>query len=192
MQQSYQNNQEINKSIFNNEITEICEKSELLGDDWKIFEAEDDVLYLEKNERKFIPNQNEIYTLTYQAVFSESFSVPVLYLNVHKSNGKILDYNEIYSYFNLNTSQANSNTTSSSKFDEDATNLSIISQQDHPILCKPFYFLHPCKTIDWMHATKTNSYSKSNNYTLKWLSFVLASLNISFNIKYGLNKSELS
>jgi ubiquitin-like-conjugating enzyme ATG10 len=181
MQESTEKNSGISKSIFNQDIKEILEKSVLLGDDWKIFELFDGNLYLEKTEKKFIRSQNDIYTFIYHVIFSDSFSVPVLYLNVYKSNGKILEYDELYSYYDLEYK---------SPGDNDSSTILIITQQDHPYLYKPFYFLHPCKTLEWMSVTKIDS-GQTSNFTLKWLSFVFASLNISLNLKYGLNKNDL-
>ena len=71
--------------------------------------------------------------------------------------------------------------------------INLLSQQEHPITFKPFYFLHPCKTSEWMILTKVAEPSGSDcdilqikNYTLKWLSFVFFSMNVEFDLKFGM------
>ena len=66
----------------------------------------------------------------------------------------------------------------------------ILSQQEHPILFRPYFFLHPCKTAQFMAKTNEPG-AKSNNYTLKWLSFVLSALDISLDLKYALNLNQI-
>ena len=181
----------LTREDFNKNINEIFYKSKLIGDSWKLLKAsvnQDALFYLERIEQKCInPNkqdeaeaQSEIYTFVYHVIFSDSFSVPVLYLNVYKSNGSSLNYDELYSYFNLNSKL------------NDAYDL-VITQQEHPILFKPFYYVHPCKTADWMIATNPNPESSESilNYTLKWMSFVFASFNVNLDVKYGLTLDKL-
>lgn len=185
----------LTREDFNKNINEIFEKSKLIGDSWKLLKAsnnQDALFYLERIEQKCIKpskqdetkaqdlesTRSEIYTFVYHVIFSDSYSVPVLYLNVYKSNGSSLNYDELYSYFNLNSKL------------NDAYDL-VITQQEHPILFKPFYFVHPCKTADWMIATNPNQNESILNYTLKWMSFVFASFNINLDVKYGLTLDKL-
>lgn len=64
--------------------------------------------------------------------------------------------------------------------------LELLSQQEHPLLFKPFYFLHPCKTADWMKSTEVFECEVKTNYTLKWLSFVFFALNVDFDFKFAI------
>lgn len=166
----------IPRSIFNQEIKEIHEKSKKIGDSWKLTSKTDekDVFYLERIDQKYL--NGEIYSLNLHIVYSESYTVPVLYLNLFKSNGSIAKYEEIYDYFRLNKDEL-----------KICGSDLILTQQEHPILFRPFYFLHPCKTSEWMIATNLNDQGKKLNFTLKWLSFVFSALNISFDIKYALD-----
>jgi ubiquitin-like-conjugating enzyme ATG10 len=178
----------LERTVFDREIREIQDKARRIGDTWRLVESfpqSRSTLYLEKSEQKSI--SNDIYTFVYHVIFSEAYSVPVLYLNAFKSTGRGLNYDEMYSYFKLNRSN---NVTTPGDDDEDedmAANRLILTQEEHPILFKPFYFLHPCKTVDWMKATQieTSPYPGSN-FTLKWLSFVLASLSIPFDLRYAI------
>lgn len=156
----------LNRETFNVNINEIFKKSNELNHNWQLIETKN-IAYLEKTEQHFI--DNDIQTFVYHIVYSESFEVPVFYLNAFKSNGLQLNYDELYAHFKLNDSNKKDN-------------IMILSQQEHPILFKPFYFLHPCKTAEWMATTNS---STDSNYTLKWLSFVFFTLNISFDyLKY--------
>nr|AWV66709.1 ubiquitin-like--conjugating enzyme ATG10 [Brachionus calyciflorus] len=162
----------IPRSVFNQNIIEIYEKSIKLGDTWQLIKVNEDVYYLEKKDQKFI--NNEILTLIFHIIYSESYNVPVLYLNMFKSNGSIAKYNDIYSFFNLNNLK-----------NEERDSDLILTQQEHPILFKPFYYMHPCKTSQWMSATKIGE-NDNFNFTLKWLSFVFSALRIPLDIKYAL------
>ncbi len=146
------------------------------------------ISYLECVEQKLANDSNNLglLTLTFHIVYSSSFNVPVLYLNVNKANGSLLNYQEIYDYFNL-----------SLKSSERGLNVSdelVLTQQEHPILFKPFYFIHPCQTSKWMQASSLASPSDTHlvyNYTLKWLSFVFSAFGLDLNTKYGLRLEEL-
>jgi hypothetical protein len=132
----------------------------------------------------------EILTFVYHIVYSDSWSVPVLYLNAYKSDGRCLNYEELYS---------------SLLIEDSLKNELFITQQEHPILFKPFFYLHPCKTNEFMLVTKPienekpemalsetlyNS-SATKNYTLKWLSFVFSTLRIPVDIKYALSLTSI-
>lgn len=134
------------RDMFEADLSEIDVKSRRLGDSFRLVEARladgFRVVYL-TNSRQFVDESNtlrDILTLEYHVVFSESFECPVLYLNVSRSNGSLLSYNHLYQLFGLD-----SNT--------DAADM-IFTQQEHPVLQRPFFFLHPCKTNSWMKATE--------------------------------------
>jgi hypothetical protein len=58
---------------FNNEYIVIKDNLEIRNND---------IFYLEKTSKKFLQiDYNEIITFVYHVIFSESYSVPVLYLN---------------------------------------------------------------------------------------------------------------
>lgn len=161
----------IERKTFNANLNEIFKKSKELNDNWQLISTDkSELIYLEKKEQAFSSTHNDIHSFVYNVVYSESFEVPVFYLNAYKSNGSQLEFAEIYKHFKLES------------------DLLILTQQEHPILFKPFYFLHPCKTAEWMASTIQNasgSTTAGSNYTLKWLSFVCFALNISFDyLKY--------
>ncbi len=190
----------LSRETFNQNINEIHLKSRLIGDSWSLLEIpsnlpnkNETLIYLEKIEQKLV--EQEIYSFTFHVVYSESYSVPVLYLNVSKSNGCLLTHDELYEYFKL----AKSSDSSNSIYDL------IITQQEHPLLFKPFYFVHPCKTADWMSIISEKKMDEEgeenvksedlavhlDNYTLTWLSFVFSSFKINLDTKYGLKLNDL-
>jgi len=191
----------ITRDTFNQNVNEIHLKSKLIGDSWNLVtipstlpNQKEILVYLEKIEQKLV--EQDIYTFTFHVVYSESYSVPVLYLNVSKSNGSLLTHDELYSYFNLSKLLKG----------QDSVYDLVMTQQEHPLLFKPFYFVHPCRSADWMKIIATNKsiegerekeksgdYSHHNleNYTLTWLSFVFSSFNINLDTKYGLKLNAL-
>ena len=189
----------LTRETFNQNISEIFLKSQLIGDSWNLIKTpaasriaceEAPLVYLEKCEQKLaeVEDSREILSFTYHIVFSESFAVPVLYLNVSRSNGCSLSHDELYSYFKLK------------KFSEkqDSVYDLMLTQQEHPILFKPFYFVHPCKTADWMSLIASNLRTEDeavrkdlDNYTLTWLSSVFSAFKINLDTKYGLKLSAL-
>lgn len=164
----------ISRSVFNKEIREIYSKSIKLGDDWSlvVHNQNEDIIYLEKKSQQLY--QNDIITIVFHVIYSESYSVPILYTNISRSNGSIFKYGEMYNFFNLVATDKNQESGL------------ILTQQEHPILFIPFYFMHPCKTSEWMNRTALRS-KESLNYTLKWLSFVFSVLQIPLDIKYALD-----
>lgn len=164
----------ISRSVFNKEIREIYSKSIKLGDDWSliVFDQNQDIIYLEKKNQQL--HKNDIITLVFHIIYSESYSVPVLYINISRSNGSIFKYGEVYNFFNLIETDRNQELGI------------VLTQQEHPILFTPFYFMHPCKTSQWMDQTSLGS-NANLNFTLKWLSFVFSALRIPLDIKYALD-----
>ena len=170
----------LTRKVFNQNIREIKDKSKLIDNNWHLIETNnsDDhenepINYLESIEQTFL--SGELLTITLHVVYSSSFNVPVLYLNINKSNGKLLNYQEMYDYFNLNMN--------SDEREDGVDVLMTLTQQEHPILFKPYYFIHPCKTSKWM---STSSLNNEYNYTLKWMSFVFSAFGLKLNIKYGM------
>lgn len=55
-----------------------------------------------------------------------------------------------------------------------------ISQVEHPLLFRPFYMVHPCKTKSFMETHKTNN---PNNYLLSWLSVIGTLLDLKLDLR---------
>ncbi|XP_067678761.1 ubiquitin-like-conjugating enzyme ATG10 [Haliotis asinina] len=95
----------------------------------------------------------------YHIVYSASYGVPVLYFNAYTKAGKLLSLDTIWNSVPQHYQD---------RFQHERW--SILTQQEHPILGRPFFQLHPCHTADLMSKLIPNSCS--GNYLLSWLSAV--------------------
>ncbi|KAI9478901.1 MAG: autophagocytosis associated protein [Benjaminiella poitrasii] len=92
---------------------------------------------------------NEIIQLEHHIVYSTSYQVPVLYFRAHYQNGTPLRATDIYQYI----------------IPESYQHIAL-SQNDHPVLGTPFWYIHPCDTRTLM---KTIEFEPLN-YIKSWLS----------------------
>jgi ubiquitin-like-conjugating enzyme ATG10 len=98
---------------------------------------------LEDNSVEIVPDisasATEIkstYYYEYHIVYSEAYNTPVIYFLARGNEDQLLSLEEIPNLPELNDQM-------------------IISQQMHPILDRPFYFLHPCNTSKFMFHLDT-------------------------------------
>ncbi|KAK7074607.1 E2-like conjugating enzyme atg10 [Halocaridina rubra] len=99
----------------------------------------------------------------YHIVFSLSHSVPVLYFNVFDASGNLLTLEEIMDRVPaLYSEQIIFNKWQS------------LTQQEHPVLGRPFFQLHPCKTSSVMSHLLSGINDLTNlkgwRYIASWLS----------------------
>ncbi|KAJ2955195.1 hypothetical protein NQZ79_g8770 [Umbelopsis isabellina] len=99
--------------------------------------------------------------IEYHVVYSSSYQVPVLYFNAYYSNGSVLTRDELDQFvINPNYREPLKSST--------LLQQGSVSQQEHPVLGLPFYYIHPCDTASLM--TQVNI-SDINCYITSWLSF---------------------
>lgn len=99
--------------------------------------------------------------IEYHVVYSSSYQVPVLYFNAYYSNGSVLTKDELEEFvINPNYREPLKSSTLMQQ--------GSISQQEHPILGLPFYYIHPCDTASLMSQVDL---SNINYYIMSWLSF---------------------
>ncbi|KAM4556715.1 ubiquitin-like-conjugating enzyme ATG10 isoform 3-T3 [Fundulus diaphanus] len=67
--------------------------------------------------------------------------------------------------------------------------LNAISQQEHPLLGQPFFFLHPCRTEEFMGPVLQVAQDQGRpvNYVLSWLSVVGPVVGLDVSLKYSTN-----
>lgn len=118
--------------------------------------------------------------LEYHVVYSVSYEVPTLYLNASHTSGKSLSMNDIWklipSFYGPPTS----------------AKWGILSQQDHPILNRPFYYIHPCHTATALSAVLSRpkdvpvigATPDCTNYILTWLSMFGPLVGLNLSLKY--------
>jgi len=97
----------------------------------------------------------------YHIVYSHSYQVPVLYFNMYKADGSLLSVEDVWScvpgHYMDRLQQER---------------WTFITQQEHPLLHKPFYQLHPCHTGELMGASQASAAPSPQGYLLRWLSCV--------------------
>nr|XP_022315749.1 ubiquitin-like-conjugating enzyme ATG10 isoform X2 [Crassostrea virginica] len=113
-----------------------------------------------------------ILTWEYHILYSQSFSVPVLYFNVHTQNGKLLSLDEIWKKVPE---------TYQERLSEDRW--TFISQQEHPVLGCPYFYLHPCHTAELMKNTP--AVTDKRHYIVAWLSAVGPVVGLNLPLEYG-------
>ncbi|KAL9549032.1 hypothetical protein MBANPS3_005396 [Mucor bainieri] len=91
----------------------------------------------------------EIIQLEHHIVYSTSYQVPVIYFKATFSDGAPLSHNEIFRYII-----------------PEAYQNAIVSQNDHPLLGTPCWFIHPCDTRSLMSTMAFDPL----DYIMVWLS----------------------
>ncbi|KAG9065807.1 E2-like conjugating enzyme atg10 [Linnemannia hyalina] len=114
-------------------------------------------------------------SVNYHIVFSPSYQVPVLYFNAYRPDGPAISLEEIYE--SLVPEEWRGAV-------RDAGLNGGISQQDHPVLNTPYFYMHPCETVPLMETILQNNGSPSGtpfleNYIVTWLSFTGQAIGVS-------------
>ncbi|XP_064625045.1 ubiquitin-like-conjugating enzyme ATG10 [Lineus longissimus] len=100
---------------------------------------------------------SETCNYEYHIVYSASYGVPVLYFNACKQDGQLLSLEDIW----RNVPQYHQDRLRHEKW-------TFITQQEHPLLGRPFFQVHPCHTSTLMKQVP----EKPRNYVVSWLSVV--------------------
>ena len=123
-------------------------------------EAEDNCCITLSESSNSESTQQIYHVYDYHVVYSPAYAVPVLYFDAKTADGRRLTLDEIWNTVDL----------------EYATNIqydawSLISQQEHPLLGRVFYFIHPCHTSNFMNLINGKG-SSQNLYLCTWLTAV--------------------
>ncbi|XP_033110697.1 ubiquitin-like-conjugating enzyme ATG10 [Anneissia japonica] len=135
---------------------------------WTQETDEDDVMAEEQTTGGGI-----LCTYEYHVVYSHSYAVPVLYFNACKPDGQLLSLDEVWEMIpdHYQTRLQHERWT-------------FITQQEHPILGRPFFTLHPCHTADLMKTVLTNKTIRSS-YLVSWLSSVGPVVGLELSLDYA-------
>ncbi|KAG0281101.1 E2-like conjugating enzyme atg10 [Linnemannia exigua] len=127
-------------------------------------------------------------SVNYHIVFSPSYQVPVLYFNAYRPDGAAISLEDIY------------DSLVPEEWRGAIRNAGLnggISQQDHPVLNTPYFYMHPCETVSLMETILQNQNGSSNsivtgakkdvgsitsvleNYIMTWLSFTGQAIGVS-------------
>lgn len=172
---------------FNRCVTQLLTISDRLGDGWtlhnkdapeetylvkKIIVPDTDtksdvsplVLSLEEPLDHVLEDVNVItgsgggmLTWEYHVLYSHSYSVPILYFNAWTTNGRLLNLEDMWRRVHGNFQDS-----------LQENRWSVLTQQEHPVLRRPYYMLHPCHTAQFLGCFQ----GKSPNIVITWLSTV--------------------
>lgn len=168
---------------FEKYVHELARVSREVGDGWRVEggEGEEGGLYLSKEVTRpltlgptdhcsqgeelelSVEEANDPSTLSappattvhfqYHVLYSASYSVPLLFVQAVRENGRQLSLEEIWSAM------------PSCLVDKGGPQWSTLTQAEHPILGRPFFHLHPCHTASLMAGV-----THGQSYLLTWLS----------------------
>ncbi|ENN71453.1 hypothetical protein YQE_11871, partial [Dendroctonus ponderosae] len=136
-------------------VQDIVNISNSLLDGWQL-NVKTDVengTYITKKKPKFLCESKISAIFEYHIVYSISYSVPVLCFNAWKTDGSMLTMEEYWA---------------NNKHFKNLNMFDTLTQMDHPVLCKPFLTLHPCRTSEIIEPILETS----RNAVVTWLSVV--------------------
>lgn len=148
---------------FLRNIIAIKTLSDEITDGWQLIQNDEQDAYL--IFKKVAVTLKSVNICEYHVTYNHSYGVPVLCFNVWNSDGKLLSVEDAWVFCNR-------------KFVQDDNMYSVLTQQDHPVLQKPFLTLHPCKTQEIM----STFIGHSNNVVVSWLSAIGPAVNLNLDI----------
>lgn len=134
-------------------IEQIISISNMTIDGWQLNVKDNGKYICKKSTMTLNDELNTIVTFEYHIAYHISYEVPVLCFNVWRRDGTMFTLEE---YWASNTKL------------KDSHIYDTLTQMDHPVLCRPFLTLHPCKTRELMQPFL----EKSKNPVVSWLSVV--------------------
>ncbi|RWS11694.1 ubiquitin-like-conjugating enzyme ATG10 isoform X4 [Dinothrombium tinctorium] len=134
-----------------------------------------------------VSNNIVFVSFDYHIVYSDSYSTPILYFNAMNSDGSKLKVEEIWDLLSL--SNENGLLTLDEKYKIYGK---MITQMEHPILGKPYFAFHPCKTSEFMSElmqnskdTQSENVATKTNYIWIWLSRIGPFVGLSPGLNYA-------
>ncbi|XP_076353328.1 autophagy-related 10 [Tachypleus tridentatus] len=118
--------------------------------------------------------RNRLVTFEYHVIYSMSYSVPVLYFTAWRQDGSPLSLEEVWGQ----VPQCYQKQLKKQRW-------SILTQQEHPLLGRPSFVLHPCQTAQFMKAVLPSCERKESNYLLLWLSTVSPLVGLELPMRYA-------
>ncbi|EFA10325.2 ubiquitin-like-conjugating enzyme ATG10 isoform X2 [Tribolium castaneum] len=152
-------------------IKQIVQISNDIHDGWQLHSKEgvDTGGYITKKASQELEKSSEgaklIALFEYHIAYNINYGVPVLCFLAWKQDGSSLQIEEYCEY--------------NKKF-SDYDILSTLTQLDHPVLCRPFLTLHPCRTRDVLDTFQ----NKSKNPVISWLSVISPFLDLRLEEEY--------
>lgn len=104
----------------------------------------------------------------YHILYNISYSVPVLYFNVRDSAGKLLPLEKVWETLKVPEKVL-------------LEKWSFVTQQEHPVFRRPFYYLHPCKSFELFRISENSKV----NPLVTWLSSVAPIVHLHVPLDYA-------
>ncbi|XP_070194565.1 ubiquitin-like-conjugating enzyme ATG10 isoform X4 [Littorina saxatilis] len=145
----------ISSAEFNDLVVKMIEVSARINDTWVLRNSPDaDPSCIQPS-----PDQSSFVRCQFHVLYSHSYSVPVLFFNICRPDGKRLGLEEVWS----RVPEEYQARIQDHKW-------ATITQQEHPYLGTPFFTLHPCHTASLM--SQVPDATDTRYYLIKWLSSV--------------------
>lgn len=123
-------NLQLKQSFLKRKMVLVLPKQSAVSRDVAVADmAMDGVEQEDEEEDCAMQDSAEIIQLEHHIVYSTSYQVPVIYFKAAFSDGTPLSHEEIFCYII-----------------PDAYQDAIVSQNDHPVLGTPCWYIHPCDT----------------------------------------------
>jgi len=120
---------------------------------------------------------NDFYIKELHVVYSMAHNVPILFLKAWRRDGSCLPVDYLWKDF-----------TTILHMEVDALNrLRTLTQQEHPFLGEPWYFLHPCQTAHLMTSIGLTGATPAEEYMTSWMSTLLPLFSCPVANEYALN-----
>ncbi|VVC89210.1 unnamed protein product [Leptidea sinapis] len=140
--------------------------SDQIQDEWKLYEnTEIHKSYIKKDT--FLTAKDCVYKAEFVIFYNLSYGVPGFSFNVWDSSGSFLSLEGIRQLSLLDINQ------------EDF--YSVITQQEHPVLCRPYFVMHPCHTEVHLASLK-----ESKNCIVTILGLITPLIPLKLPFAYGL------
>ncbi|OWR41827.1 ubiquitin-like-conjugating enzyme ATG10 [Danaus plexippus] len=147
--------------------------SDKYRDSWTLHQNDNEILQTYIRKEEFISHRDEndkvfLYRAEYVIFFNLSYGVPSFSFNVWDCSGKLLTLEEVRQISLIKTTKENF--------------YSVVSQQEHPVLYKPYFIVHPCRTAVILQEFK----SKSRNIILTFLGLIIPLVQLNLPLEFGL------
>ncbi|CAG9785397.1 unnamed protein product [Diatraea saccharalis] len=157
---------------FVNACRKFCDISDRINDGWKLIENQSDKhkCYIKKCTfvHQVLHGNKFLLKTEYVIFFNLSYGVPSFSFNIWNSSGVLLTLDEIRQMSLISINK------------EDF--YSVITQQEHPVLQRPYFIMHPCHTEALLGEFK----DVSKNIIVTFLGLIMPLLKLDLPLAYGL------
>ncbi|TID27900.1 autophagy-related protein Atg10 [Venturia nashicola] len=153
------------------------ESNEIGGSDGMIEETDEEALPRLDNR----VSQQDEYKVQYDIFLSPSYSVPVLYLTVRDSSGRLLT--DVETVYLLLVPEV---------YRRQMRHVGVmggLSMANHPVTDIPTFFIHPCQTADALREVARGRTVSSGEYLLVWMGIIGGSVGLNAPVSLGIQQT---